>query len=207
MSGIVGIFNRDGAPADRDLLLRMARRMADRAPDGLGVWSSGHVGLGLAMLRIAGEPVEPEEPHSLDGKVWIVADARIDGRDELTASLRAAGRNVEPAASSAALILHAYRAFANSFVEHLVGDFAFALWDANAQKLICARDHFGLRPFFYANKGNSLLFASDPLSLLECASVTSTPDEEAIGDLFIFGGFLQFWNFGLSRYPSPSACT
>ena len=197
MSGIVGMFNRDGAPADRDLLLRMARRMADRAPDGLGVWSSGHVGLGLAMLRIAGEPVEPEEPHSLDGKVWIVADARIDGRDELTASLRAAGRNVEPAASSAALILHAYRAFADSFVEHLVGDFAFALWDANAQKLICARDHFGIRPFFYANKANSLLFASDPLSLLECSSVTSTPDEEAIGDLFIFGSFLDF---GISAY-------
>ena len=111
MSGIVGMINRDGAPADRDLLLRMARRMADRAPDGLGVWSSGHVGLGLATLRIAGEPVEPEEPHSLDGIVWIVADARIDSRDELIASLRAAGQNVEAAASSAALILHAYRAF------------------------------------------------------------------------------------------------
>src|SRR5262245_29543558 len=123
MSGIVGMLNRDGAPADRDLLLRMTSRMAGRAPDRLGVWSSGHVGLGLATLRIPGEPVEPEEPHSLDGIVWIVADARIDDRDELTASLRAAGQKVDATASSAALILHAYRAFAESFVEHLVGDF------------------------------------------------------------------------------------
>ena len=191
MSGIVGMINCDGAPADRDLLLRMARRMEDRAPDGIGVWSSGHVGFGLATLRIAGERAEPEEPHSLDGIVWIVADARIDSRDELIASLRAAGQNVEAGASSAALILHAYRAFGEFFVEHLVGDFAFALWDAQARKLICARDHFGVRPFFYANQGNSWLFASDALSLLECASVTSAPDEEALGDLLIIGSFLD----------------
>src|SRR5437588_798972 len=130
MSGIVGVFNIDGAPVDRDLIARMAGPLSGRAPDGTGIWCSAHVGLGQAMLRIKGEPHEPDQPCTLDGTTWLAADARIDGREELVEALRARGEHAETDSPSATLILQAYRAFGDRFCDRLIGDFALVLWDS-----------------------------------------------------------------------------
>ena len=58
------------------------------------------------------------------------------------------------------LILHAYRRWDTGCVDHLLGDFAFAIWDGRKQRLFCARDHFGVKPFFYARVGNALFSAT-----------------------------------------------
>jgi asparagine synthase (glutamine-hydrolysing) len=79
MSGIVGIVNLDGSPVDRDLLFRMTDFLSLRGPDASEVWSEGNVGFGHTMLRAVSEAETEHQPLSLDGKVWIVADARIDG--------------------------------------------------------------------------------------------------------------------------------
>ena len=114
MSGIVGIINLDGAPVDRALLEHMTQAMAFRGPDAQDVWLDGSVGdrrscvgLGHALLRTTFEAEHERGPCSLDGQVWIAADARVDGRADLIRELRAQGRDVADDALDAELILHA----------------------------------------------------------------------------------------------------
>lgn len=189
MSCIAGLINLDGAPVDRELLKRMTSTMENRAPDEIGIWCSGNVGFGHAMLRISPDSVKEHQPCTLDGKVWITADARIDGRDDLMRKIRSTGLSPRSDLPDAELILYAYDAFGESFLEHLIGDFSFALWDDRRKRLICVRDHFGVRPFFYAKIGQVFLFASDIDALHEYPSVSRNLDEEGIGDFLLFGDF------------------
>ena len=89
MSGIVGIVNFDGAPVDAVLLREMTQHMAFRGPDAQETWIGSHVGLGHAMLRTTFEMAVEQQPRTLDGRVWITADARIDAREELIHKLKA----------------------------------------------------------------------------------------------------------------------
>src|SRR6266851_4305018 len=153
MSGIVGIVNPDGAPVDRHLLQQMTEAMAFRGPDAKEIWSQGSVGFGHAMLRTTHESVHERQPASLDGKVWITADARVDARAELITKLESKGQIKAKAATDAELILHAYHVWGEECVEHLLGDFVFAIWDGRRRRLFCARDHFGVKPLYYAQVG------------------------------------------------------
>ena len=75
MSGIVGILNLDGAPIDRALLRRMTDFLTFRGPDAQHTWVDGNVGFGHALLRTTEESKRERQPFTLDGSVWIVADA------------------------------------------------------------------------------------------------------------------------------------
>src|SRR5712671_4405205 len=142
MSGFVGILNLDGAPVDRALLERMTRYLAFRGPDAQEVCCSGPVGLGHALLQItSGTPLE-KQPAQLDGRLWIVADARIDARAELIGKLKGKSQTARVLSLStpdAELILHAYDNWGEACVEHLLGDFVFAIWDAREKRLFSAR--------------------------------------------------------------------
>ena len=191
MSCIVGIVCLDGVPVDTALLERMTLAMKGRAPDASHVWSTGGVCFGHAMLLIPPASRDRHQPCTLDNQVWITADARIDGRAELIRSLRSAGQSVLTQAPDVELILHAYAAFGEKFLDHLIGDFAFALWDARLQKLICARDHFGVRPFYFARTDAMLVFASDIDALRMSPAVSGTLDDTAVGDFLLFGVYLD----------------
>ena len=91
MSGIVGIINLDGRQIDRQLLQRMTEFMDYRGPDVRQIWTDGPVGFGHTMLRTTFESEFEQQPCSLDGQVWITADARIDGRKELVSELERKG--------------------------------------------------------------------------------------------------------------------
>ncbi len=206
MSGIVGIINLNGAPVDRELLGRMTDFMTFRGPDAQEIWIDGNVGFGHTMLRTTFEAETEKQPLTLDGRVWLTADARIDGRAELIADLEATlrrrlgvpvGSNGHAAAlghghetripNDAELILLAYEAWGEDCAKHLIGDFAFAIWDSRDRKLFCARDHFGVKQFYYARTQNSLVFSNT----LNCArlhqDVSSELNEIAIGDYLLFG--------------------
>lgn len=163
MSGIVGILNRDGAPVDRDLLAKMTGFMAFRGPDAQETWIDGNAGFGHTLLRTTWESEREKQPCTLEGQVWITADARIDRREELIQELQAAGRHPCKGATDPELILHAYHAWNEQCLEHLLGDFSFAIWDGRARRLFCARDHFGIKPF-YGNSGFSVDIRSYSLS-------------------------------------------
>ena len=93
MNGIVGIVNLDGTPVDRELRRRMTGFMAYRGPDAKEIWNAaGPVGFGHGMLRTTWEAETERPPLSLDGQIWLTADARIDGWAELVAKLEAKGQ-------------------------------------------------------------------------------------------------------------------
>lgn len=160
MSGIVGILNKSGAPVDRALLQALTQFLAYRGPDGREVWALGAVGFGHTMLRATRESLNERQPMGLDGRFWITADARIDRHGELRADLENKGRKLSRVVTDAELILHAYAVWKDDCVLHLRGDFSFAIWDIRERKLFCARDHFGIKPFYYAEIGETFIFSN-----------------------------------------------
>lgn len=193
MSGIVGLLNLDGAPIDRALLERMTEYMTVRGPDAQQVWSEDAVGFGQTMLRTTWEAEYEHQPFTLDKQVWIVADARIDDRETLAEKLGIAPLPLPPLGKEAKvttdveLILRTYLEWGDGCVEHLLGDFAFAIWDGRRRRLFCARDHFGVKPFYYARTRNTFLFASSIDALRHHPDVSSELNEETIGDFLLFG--------------------
>jgi asparagine synthase (glutamine-hydrolysing) len=187
MSGIVGMLDLSGAPVDAGLLRRMTGSLAYRGPDGLGTWLDGPVGLGHTRLCTTSESEHEQQPCSLDGLVWITADARVDGRADLVAALESQGRTEVGSANDTQLILHAYHAWAEACVERLLGDFAFAIWDGPARRLFCARDRFGVKPLYYACVPGCFVFSNT----LDCVrmhpAVGDALNELAIGDFLLFG--------------------
>jgi len=202
MSGIVGIINLDGEPVDKQLLQRMTDSMSFRGPDAQEIWVDNNVSLGHAMFRTTLESESERQPLSLDGRFWLTADARVDGRDELMAKLEAKlGRELTSPVHSnqssedskprlflndAELILYAYQAWGTDCVKHLIGDFAFAIWDVRDRQLFCARDHFGVKPFYYVRKGKHFLFSSSPYPLLLSPETEKALNDQCIADFLLF---------------------
>ena len=139
------------------------------------------------MLRTTRESRHEQQPCSLDGRVWIVADARVDGQSELCQKLRSAGHDCRQSTNDAELILLAYRAWGDDCVRHLLGDFAFAIWDGPRQRLFCARDHFGVKPFYYARAGNCVVFSNTLSCVREHPAVSDEPNDLTIADFLLFG--------------------
>ncbi len=145
---------------ERALLQSLVDFLSYCGPDSRECWTDGSIGLGHAMLRTTRESLGERQPASLDGRFWIAADARLDGRAEFIAELQRSGRLVRPNAPDSELILHAYARWGTPCLEHLKGDFSFAIWDARNKRLFCARDHFGIRPFYYVQLGDLFLFSN-----------------------------------------------
>jgi len=197
LSGFVGILNLDGAPVDGDLLQRLTHFLEFRGPDGEGCWRDGAVGLGHTLLRVTpeGTPETPfnadrdKQPADLGRRLWIVGDARIDGREELITKLKAKSASAGELSLStpdSQLILLAYDAWGEACVEHLIGDFSVAIWDARARKLFCARDQFGVKPFFYAHSGSLLIFSNTLDCIRQHPAVSHRLNDLAIADFLLF---------------------
>lgn len=186
MSGIAGIVDFDFAAPDRALAESFADALEFRGPDRRGIWLGDSAALVHTLLKTTYEAHDERQPASLDGQVWIAADARIDAREDLVRELGLPQSALTR--PDCELILHAYDRWGESSVDHLLGDFAFAIWDGRARKLFCARDHFGVKPFFYARSGDTLVFSNT----LDCVrlhpAVTDELNEEAIADYLVFWG-------------------
>lgn len=171
MSGIVGIVNIDGAPIDRDLLSRMTSFMSFRGPDAQETWVEGNVGFAHVLLRTNAE----QRPVTPDGDIWVVSDHRFDGQTRIDAE------------NESETIVRGYKTWGEDCVDHLLGDFVFAIWDKRSRRLFCARDHFGVKPFFYARVANSFIF-SNTLNVLRLdPRVSDQLNETAVGDYLAFG--------------------
>ena len=184
MSGIVGIVNFDGRTVDRDLVTRMTESLIFRGPDAQEITIAGCAGLGHTLFSTTGDTAIEKQPLTLDGKIWLSADARLDGRHELIAKLR---KNFETPPTDAELILHAYATWQDDCVKHLIGDFAFAIWDSTRERLFCARDHLGVRQFFYTYANNQFVFSNTLNSLRLHPHVSNNLNELAVGDFLVFG--------------------
>ena len=183
----MAIFHRDSAPVEIEQLRALTDFLAYRGPDSSDTFVGEGIGLGHAMLQTTEILADDGQPMRLDS-LWITADARLDHRAELINKLAEAdGRGAPVGMPDAALILRAYAAWGPGCVEHLRGDFAFVIWDSVTKTLFCARDHFGVKPFYYAQLGNVFLFSNTLDCLRQHPLVTKELNDAAIGDFLLFG--------------------
>jgi len=187
LSGIAGIVHRNGKPIERALLQSFADFLIYRGPDAQAIWMDGSRGMAHALLRTTHESLNEHQPASIGEQYWIVADARLDSRAELVAELQRSRRAVRSNLPDSELLLHAYAAWGTHCVDRLRGDFSFALWDAKNKLLFCARDHFGIKPFYYAQLGDLLVFSNTLNCIRQHPGVSNELNEAAIGDFLLFG--------------------
>ncbi len=184
MSGIVGMWNLDGKPVEREVLARMSGTMAHRGPDGEEMWIKGPVGLGCQLLRVTPESEKEAQPLVGPSGAVVVFDGRLDNREELLASLRDS-HHVSSSSPDPALVLAAYEAFGDRLPERLAGDFALGLFDPNRQQLLLVRDAIGIRPFYYYRTSDTFLFASEIKALLAHPAVSSKPNDDTLADFLL----------------------
>lgn len=194
MSGIIALFQLDGAPVDQDLLCSLTAYLSFRGPDGLAIFAGDALGMGWSYLRIGEEIAAEQQPLSFDGKVWMVADARLDGRAELLTQLRAAGRVIAADAPDGELLLHAYHIWQEQCLAYLYGDFAFVIWDGSQQRLFAAHDHYGVVPVYYAQHGATLIISNTLSALLQVPGLSHELNEQAVADMLTVG-----MNYALDR--------
>ena len=186
MSAIGGIYHLDQAPVSSADLNRMASSMCHRGPDVTNVWQNGPLGFVNCLLRTTPESAYENLPLvSQDGLLVLSADARLDNRGELLSVFDFSGKpHVE--IPDSALLLAAYQRWGKRSVEHLVGDFSFALWDEPEKKLFCARDHMGIRPFYYVHSQQTFGFASEMKALLTLPTVRRRVNEAKLVDFLLW---------------------
>src|SRR5262245_52389161 len=186
MSGIVGFYHADGEPVDRNLLVRMTRAVAFRGPNHQQTWSQDGVGFGHTLFKTTWQSEYEQQPCHLDD-ACIVADARLDGRDDLIERLQSLSERMTPRhLSDSELILRAYRMWGEDCVSRLVGDFAFAIWDGRVRRLFCARDHLGIKPFYYSYKRGCFAFSNTLNCLRLHPQISDELNELAVADFLLF---------------------
>ncbi|HVB38867.1 MAG TPA: asparagine synthase-related protein [Vicinamibacterales bacterium] len=182
MSAIAGVLRLDGAPADAGLIGRMLDSMSHRGPDGRGMWTSGAVALGHLARHTTPESTTEHQPLAAeDGTLVLVFDGRVDNRDELVRRLDADGVPVRHG-TDAEIVLRAWQRWGAECPDRILGDFAFALWDAPHRLLFCARDIVGIRPFCYRVTARGVQFASEPQALLQDADFSPRPNEGMVAE-------------------------
>lgn len=165
MSGMVGLWHADGRPAEPALLDKMTVALAHRGHDGSGIWCEGPVGLGHRLRWTTPESLR--DPLPLNDplrRLAITADVRLDNREELMAALDIAERDIP----DSALILLAYDQWGEACPERLLGDFAFVIWDGCRRAVFAARDHMGVKPFFYHHRPGRLFACASEIKALLC---------------------------------------
>ena len=148
---------RNGKDVDPELMKKMNEKLSHRGPDGSAIWCDGPMGLGHQMLWTTQESLHEKLPLE-ENNLVITADARIDNRDELSKEL---GLRDEEDVSDSYFILKSYEIWGEECPDKLRGDFAFAIWDKAQEKLFCARDHMGVKPFYYYLDDDMFVFSTE----------------------------------------------
>jgi asparagine synthase (glutamine-hydrolysing) len=209
VSAILGMFYRDGKVVDATDLSRMLSSLSHRGQDGRNSWCRGSIGLGHILLRSTPEASGTTVPLVRnDNSLALTADVRLDNRAELIDKLNLTARP-QAEISDAELILAAYERWGAACPRHLLGDFAFAVWDGRKQSLFCARDHFGVKPFYYYLGDEVFVFASEIKAILCVPGVPRRINELQIG-YFLTGTFedtaITFFD-GILRLPPAHSLT
>lgn len=182
MCGIAGIAHRNWDRAVDEALLRaMTDTMHYRGPDDSGIWLGQGVGLGhrrLSIIDIAGG----HQPMTAgDSGLWITYNGEIYNYLELREELSAEGYEAV-SRSDTEVLLQMYQRHGKDCLHRLNGMFAFAIWDSRQRRLFAARDRLGIKPFYYVQMADVLLFASEIKALLQHPQVRAEIDYEALQD-------------------------
>jgi asparagine synthase (glutamine-hydrolysing) len=180
MSAIFGILRFDGGAVNSSELERMAGAMAHRMPDGRKFMVDGAIGLGHGLMRVNQEDLYEAQPLiDREAGLTLVADCRIDNREELAATFGWSDAEIRDRPDSA-FILAAYKRWGEACPEHLLGDFAFVVWDGRAKRLFLARDHMGQRFVHYHHGTDFFAFATEIKGVWASAGVPRVLSEIGI---------------------------
>lgn len=191
MCGIAGYISKNKSNDFQFLLKRMADAISHRGPDDEGFFEtttikgSVHIGLAHRRLSIIDLSTGHQPLANEDGSVQIVFNGEIYNYQELRHELIEAG-HVFRTNSDTETIVHAYEQWGLECVERFRGMFAFAIWDSTHDRLFLARDRFGKKPLFCAEKNGVLFFASEIKSLLCIPGLEPQVNEESLSDYFVY---------------------
>jgi asparagine synthase (glutamine-hydrolysing) len=181
MSAIFGILRFDGAYVSPRDLERMGNALAHFGPDGRRFAVEAAAGLGHCLMRVNREDLFERQPlQDREAGLTLVADCRIDNRAELAEAFGLSAADIRDMPDSA-FILAAYKKWGEDAARHLLGDFAFAVWDGRAKKLVLARDHMGQRYVHYHRGKDFFAFATDIKGLWTLPDVPQQASIDKIG--------------------------
>ncbi len=183
MCGICGFTGV--LPDARSVASRMCRAIAHRGPDGEGIYARDGITLGhrrLALLDVEGGA----QPMLRDGGAYaLVFNGEIYNFQELRAELELAGWTFVTHSDTEVLLV-GYLAWGTKVLERLRGMFAFAIWDGLERQLFCARDPFGIKPFYYTQQKGQFIFASEIKAILEHPSYERELNQEALAQYLCY---------------------
>lgn len=189
MCGISGLMNC----GDRETLARMTAVQTHRGPDDVGLWEKqfsdgSYVGLGSRRLAIIDLSPSGHMPMcNEDGTVWITYNGEIYNFPELRKELQSKGYRFS-SDTDTEVVLHLYEQEGPDCVKRLNGMFAFAICDlrSGVPTLFLARDHFGVKPFYYTQNGSKFAFASEAKALLQVPGIVAEMDPVALHQYLTF---------------------
>lgn len=191
MCGIVGIFAyRDtGAPVDLAELRSMRDAMQRRGPDGSGEWISDdrRIALGhrrLAIIDLNDRAAQPM--HTPDAQLYVTFNGEIYNHASLRAQLQRKGYRFQTT-SDTEVLLHLYRERGLDMLQDLRGMYAFGLWDAKRERLVLARDPYGIKPLYYSTEGGCVRFGSQVKALLAGGGLSRTASSAGIVGFHLWG--------------------
>jgi asparagine synthase (glutamine-hydrolysing) len=187
MCGIAGQYGFNGREPDGQLLSLMSERLSHRGPDGEGIHlcrCTGLVHRRLAIIDLSDNARQPITNE--DGTLWLVFNGEIYNYIELRQDLVEKGHRFH-SNSDTEVILHAYEEWGTDCLTHFNGMWAFALIDEKSDTLFCARDRFGIKPFYYTLVDDTFLFASEIKALLAHPGVGKSPDPTTLGTYLAWG--------------------
>lgn len=176
MCGLSGEINHDGRPVDADALQRMTEALAPRGPDGSGIVLRGSVGLGHRRLKIIDLSEKAQQPM-VDPELGItlVFNGCLYNYPELRQELQGLGYRFFSEGDTE-VIIKAWKAWGETCVDRFKGMFAFVLHERDSGRTVMARDRFGIKPLYLAEKGKRLRFASTLPALLAAGDIDTTID-------------------------------
>jgi asparagine synthase (glutamine-hydrolysing) len=183
----------DGRPVLEDEVRAMCQSMVHRGPDEEGVYLGAGVGLGMRRLSIIDLEHGQQPISNEDGSIWVVFNGEIYNHKELRRQLTRSGHTFRTA-SDTETIVHLYEELGARAVERLRGMFAFALWDSRRRLLLLARDRLGIKPLYYADLDDGVVFASELKPILQRPNIGRELNWEAVGHLFTFMATPSSWS-------------
>jgi asparagine synthase (glutamine-hydrolysing) len=178
MTALAGFLGRSGRADSADRSAAMLAAQARYAPAEPVQWRGDGIALGRRLFRTLPEDVYDTGPIR-EGSLVLVADLRLDNRAELIADLGIPPERAK-SLSDAAILMHAFVRWRDEAIDRLIGDFAIALWDEDARRLLLARDFIGQRPLHYHRGNGFFAFASMPSGLHALPEIPRRPDLSSI---------------------------
>ncbi|MEO6683135.1 MAG: asparagine synthase (glutamine-hydrolyzing) [Ginsengibacter sp.] len=187
MCGITGIayFNKE-RNINPEVLNNMSKSIYHRGPDDEGYYIKGNIGLGFRRLSIIDLETGHQPMSNQNNTIHIVFNGEIYNYQELKKNLIQKGYLFRTSTDTE-VILHLYEHYGENCLQYLRGMFAFTIWNATKQQMFCARDRFGIKPFYYSLDNEKFVFGSEIKSILKSDNVEKSLSYEALDSYFAFG--------------------